>query len=200
MGTAEPGQVTRILTELQRGDADAMGRLLPVVYEELRQMAHNKMRREPRGLTLQTTALVHEAWLRLVGDDPSSAASWENRRHFFGAAAEAMRRILVERARRVGRRKHGGGRRRLDLDNADIAVAAAPDLDVAELDQALRQLEAEDPVRGEVVKLRAFAGLTVEQAAETMGLSPATVKRHWTYAHAWLRLRIQEGDNDSAEA
>ena len=200
MSTTEPGQFTRILTELRQGDPDAMGRLLPVVYEELRLLAHDKMRREPRGLTLQTTALVHEAWLRLVGDDSSSSVSWENRRHFFGAAAEAMRRILVERARRVGRQKHGGGRRRVALDDVDVAVAAAPDLDVVALDEALRQLEAEEPVRGEVVKLRAFAGLTVEQVAETMGLSPATVKRHWTYAHAWLRVRIQEGDDDSAEA
>jgi RNA polymerase sigma factor (TIGR02999 family) len=200
MSTTQHGQVTRILAELRQGDPEAMRRLLPVVYDELHRLAHNKMRNEPRGLTLQTTDLVHEAWLRLVGDESPTAASWENRRHFFGAAAEAMRRILIERARRAGRHKHGGGKRRVPLEQAEITGEMAADLDLLALDEALRRLEGEDPVRSEVVKLRCFAGLTIDQTASAMDLSPATVKRHWTYAHAWLRVRMHGEDESSLDS
>jgi RNA polymerase sigma factor (TIGR02999 family) len=191
MSTAGQAQITRILADLREGDPEAVKRLLPVVYEELRRLAHKKMKHEPRGLTLQATALVHEAYLRLLGDQGASKASWENRRHFFAAAAEAMRRILVERARKYGRQKHGGGRQRVPLGGVDVPDAGEPDEDLLALDEALRKLEAEDPARSEVVRMRYFAGLTIEQTAETLGLSPATVKRHWTYAQAWLSLQIR---------
>ncbi len=193
MGTSEPSQVTQILADLDAGDPQAAQKLLPLVYEELRKLAHQRLRNEPPGLTLQATALVHEAYLRLVGNDASSR--WDNRGHFFAAAAEAMRRILVERARKYGRQKHGGGRKRVDLDK--VAPAGPQDVgdDLIALDDALRKLEARDRIRSDVVKLRYFAGLTIHQAADVLGISAATVSGHWTFARAWLFQEMRGGDS-----
>ena len=187
MGTSEQDEVTRILAEVEDGDPQAGQRLLPLVYEELRSIARQKMRHERRDLTLQATALVHEAYLRLLGE---AEVRWDNRGHFFGAAAEAMRRILVERARRSHRQKHGGGRQRVPLEDVDPGGGDTADEDVLALDGALRKLEREDRPRSEVVKLRYFAGLTIEQTAEVLGISEASVSRHWNYARAWLRQEI----------
>ena len=164
------------------------GQLLPLVYAELRELARRKMLNEPAGHTLQTTDLVHEAYVRLAASD----VKWDSRRHFFGAAAEAMRRILIERARRYARPKHGGGRQRVDLDRAEIAAPGVGD-DVLAIDDALTRLEQRDPDRSAVVSLRYFAGLTIEQTAEVLGISPATVSDHWTYARAWLYREISGG-------
>ncbi|MCH8914001.1 MAG: hypothetical protein IIA33_10600, partial [Planctomycetes bacterium] len=151
--------------------------LLSVVYDELRNLAHHKMAGERIDHTLQATALVHEVYLRLV---EGQAADWKNRAHFFAAAAHAMRRILVERARKYGRQKHGAGRKRVDLDDVGPAGPEASGDDLIALDEALRKLEAQDRVRGDVVKLRYFAGLTIDQAADVPGISPAKVSGHWT--------------------
>ncbi len=178
--------------EMTNDGPDTAGQLLPLVYAELRELARRKMRNEPAGHTLQTMDLVHEAYVRLA----ASNVKWDNRRHFFGAAAEAMRRILIERARKHARPKHGGGRRQVGLDEAEIAAPAAGD-DVLAIDEALKRLEKRDPVRSAVVSLRYFAGLTIEQTAEILSISPATVSGHWTYARAWLYREISE--DDSAE-
>jgi RNA polymerase sigma factor (TIGR02999 family) len=172
---------TRLIDAAARGDPRAAAELLPVVYEELRKLAAVKLAEEPVGNTLQPTALVHEAYLRLVGG--GEAVDWKGRGHFFGAAAEAMRRILVEAARRKGRAKHGGGRGRVALDGLGVA---RPDDDLPALDEALERLAAEEPEAATVVNLRFFAGLTAEQAAEAMGVSLRTADRHWPYARAWL--------------
>ena len=183
-------EVTRILDDAARGDPRAAERLLPLVYEELRKLAAQRLAREAPGQTLQATALVHEAYLRLV--DAGNARQWNGRGHFFGAAAEAMRRILIERARRGRRVCHGGGRQRLDLDRLDSRHLQldAPDDDSAEellaLDEALTRLEREEPGAASVVKLRYFTGLTIEEAAAAMGVSVRTANRHWAYARAWL--------------
>jgi RNA polymerase sigma factor (TIGR02999 family) len=183
-------EVTRILDDAARGDPRAAERLLPLVYEELRKLAAQRLAREAPGQTLQATALVHEAYLRLV--DAGNARQWNGRGHFFGAAAEAMRRILIERARRGRRVCHGGGRQRLDLDRLDSRHLQldAPDDDSAEellaLDEALTRLEREEPGAASVVKLRYFTGLTIEEAADVAGLSVRTANRHWAYARAWL--------------
>ncbi len=190
MGTPARSEVTRILAGLSEGDPHAAQELLPLVYEELRKLAHQRLRNEPPGLTLQATALVHEAYLRLVGDDVS-ASRWDDRGHFFAAAAEAMRRILVERARKYGRQKHGAGRKRVDLDHVGPAGPEVSGDDLIALDEALRKLEAQDRVRGDVVKLRYFAGLTIDQAADVLGISPAKVSGHWTFARAWLFQEMQ---------
>jgi RNA polymerase sigma factor (TIGR02999 family) len=185
-----PSQVTQILVDLGEGDPHAAKKLLPLVYEELRNLAHARMTHEPAGLTLQPTALVHEAYLRLVGEGP---VQWNSRGHFFGAAAEAMRRILVERARKVGRIRHGGGRQRHDLDDVQVA-ASSEDLvndEILALDEAMARFEAEDPQRASVAKLRYFAGLSMEQTAEVLGISRATVARHWTLGRAWLRHEMR---------
>ncbi len=181
-----PTQVTRILLDLGEGDPHAAAKLLPLVYEELRTLAHGRMSQEPPGLTLQPTALVHEAYLRLVGD---GSVHWNSRGHFFGAAAEAMRRILVERARKAQRIRHGGGRQRIELADVDVASPSdcLVDDEILALDEALRKFEAEDPQRSSVAKLRYFAGLSMEQTADLLGISRATVARHWTFARAWLR-------------
>ncbi|MHC4219286.1 MAG: ECF-type sigma factor [Planctomycetota bacterium] len=181
--------MTRLLADAGEGDPQAAARLLPLVYDELRRLAQQRMAAEPAGLTLQPTALVHEAYLRLVD---AGDVEWRGRGHFFGAAAEAMRRILVERARRYGRQKHGGGRRRLDLDRLSLA-GEAPSDELLALDEALVRLEGEDKASGDVVKLRFFAGLTIEQTAEALGLSTATVSRHWTFARTWLYEQIFDG-------
>jgi RNA polymerase sigma factor (TIGR02999 family) len=176
-------EVTRILAALEQGDAAAAEQLLPLVYQELRKLAAQKMAQEAPGQTLQATALVHEAYVRLVsGDQPQR---WNGRGHFFAAAAEAMRRILVENARRRRSQKRGGGQVHQSLDHVQVA-APQPVEDLLALDEALDRLAARDPVKAELVKLRYFAGLTIEEAAETLAISPATAKRYWTYARTWL--------------
>jgi RNA polymerase sigma factor (TIGR02999 family) len=184
--------VTRILAAIERGDVRAVDELFPLVYQELRQLAAQRMSKERPGQTLQATALVHEAYLRLVGAEEQK---WSGRGHFFSAAAEAMRRILIENARRKQSLKRSGDRKRIDLnevvltDNEDT-----PSEDLLALDVALEKLSKEDPAKAELVKLRYFAGLTVEQAAEILEISRATAARHWTYARAWLFDEIKEGD------
>ena len=182
--------VTRILNAIERGDAKATDELLPLVYEELRLLAAQKLSHEPPGQTLQATALVHEAYIRLVGDEPQN---WNSQGHFFAAAAEAMRRILVENARRKKRDKRGGGQKRIDVDVAEAAHVTSPDPDsLISLDEALLRLSQIDGAEAELVKLRYFAGLTIEQAAASLGISPATAKRLWTHARAWL-IRAMDG-------
>ena len=174
--------VTRILGAIEQGNQKSTDELLPVVYEELRRMATHKMGREPAGHTLQPTALVHEAWLKLV-DTPSQ--SWQNRAHFFGAAAEAMRRILIDRARRKGRQRRGSGVEHIDADNIEIACPT-PDDQLLALNEALDRFATREPQQAELVKLRYFVGLTIVEAAHVLGVSEATAKRWWTYARAWL--------------
>jgi RNA polymerase sigma factor (TIGR02999 family) len=179
-------EVTQILSAIEQGDAQAAGQLLPLVYEELRKLAARKMAEEKPGQTLQATALVHEAYLRLV--DVNKAQQWNSRGHFFAAAAEAMRRILVERARHKKCIKAGGGHQRVKLD--DIAVADEPGDDLLLLHEALQKLEEKDKRKAELVKLRFFAGLTNEQAAGMLGVSTSTADNDWAYARAWLCLEI----------
>ena len=182
-------EVTQILSAIERGDACAAERLLPIVYRELRQMAARRLAREQPGQTLQATALVHEAYLRLVGGD--QAQHWSGRGHFFAAAAEAMRRILVENARREGRVRHGGGLRRVDLLDADAAVAPTDGEQILLLDEALTRLADVRPQAAELVKLRFFSGLTEEEAAPMLGLSPRSARRLWAFARAWLRRDME---------
>jgi RNA polymerase sigma factor (TIGR02999 family) len=174
--------VTRILTDIEQGNVRASEELLPIVYNELRRMAAHKMSTEPAGHTLQPTALVHEAWLRLVD---STSQSWQNRAHFFGAAAEAMRRILIERARRKSRQRRGSGAVHVDADEIEIA-SPAPDDQLLTLNDALDRFAALEPQQAELVKLRYFVGLKIEEAAEVLGISEATAKRWWAYSRAWL--------------
>jgi RNA polymerase sigma factor (TIGR02999 family) len=182
--------VTRILEELNQGDHRATDRLLSTVYDELRRLAARKLVRERPGQTLQATELVHEAYLRLLGGE---SARWENSAHFFAAAAEAMRRILVESARRKARLKHGGGRHRCEVDEAD-AIVMPDSIDLIALDEALAKLARDDHVKAELVKLRYFAGLTVEQAGQILGISRATADRYWTFARTWLYYEMSGGD------
>jgi RNA polymerase sigma factor (TIGR02999 family) len=182
-------EVTRVLQALGQGDPHAAGQLLPLVYDELRKLAAQKLARERPGQTLEATALVHEAYLRLVGPGPDPG--WDGRGHFFAAAAEAMRRILVERARRKGRLRHGGGRQRLDLAEHDRA-ALGPDPDLVALDEALTKLAAEDPIAAKLVELRFFAGLPGPEAARALALTAYAARRKWAYARAWLRLALGE--------
>lgn len=179
--------VTRVLEAAQNGDPGATGQLLPLVYDELRKLAAAKMAREKPGQTLQPTALVHEAWLRLVG---SENQRWENRAHFFAAAAEAMRRILIEKARRRQRLRHGGGQERVDLDEIAI-IAPESDERLLQVHEALDRLAAQDKVKADVVKLRFFVGLTDREVADALGLSERTVERHWAYAKPWLFRQIR---------
>jgi RNA polymerase sigma factor (TIGR02999 family) len=183
-------EVTQILSAIDAGDAKAAGQLLPLVYDELRKLAAVRLAREAPGHTLDATALVHEAYLRLVGS--ADAARWENRGHFFTAAATAMRRILSERARRKRRIIHGGGRRRQEL-HPDLAAAPAPDDDLLALDAALAKLTERDAVKARLVELRYFAGLTGDQAARVLGISPKTADRYWAYARAWIRREMDGG-------
>src|SRR5215813_10601579 len=179
--------VTRILSAIEQGDPSAAEQLLPLVYDELRRLAAQRLAGEGPGHTLQPTGLVHEAYLKLVGPGPQPP--WNGRGHFFAAAAEAMRRILVDHARRKHRARRGGGMTRVDLDNLDAIEQAAAGRDVDELlalDEALAKLAAADPGKAELVRLRYFAGLTLEQAAEVLGISRATADRHWAFARAWL--------------
>jgi RNA polymerase sigma factor (TIGR02999 family) len=181
-------EFTVILDRVQKRDPEAGDQLLPLVYEELRRIAAVMMAREANGQTLQPTALVHEAWLRLVGEDKED---WAGRPQFFAAAAEAMRRILVENARRKGRLKRGGGWERINLEGLDVATAA-DDATLLVVNEALDRLEAEDPLKASLVKLRFFAGLTVEESALVLGVSTPTVKRHWKFARAWLLEEIEQ--------
>jgi RNA polymerase sigma factor (TIGR02999 family) len=184
--------VTRLLSAIEHGDPQAADQLLPIVYDELRRLAAQRLAQEQPGHTLQATALVHEAYLRLLahpaGDPGSEPARWDSRGHFFAAAAEAMRRILIDNARRKHSAKRGGEHRRVPLD--DVASLASPDgtprEDLLALDEALRQLEAEEPVKARLVKLRFFAGVSLEDAAAMLGVSAATAKRYWVYARSWL--------------
>jgi RNA polymerase sigma factor (TIGR02999 family) len=186
--------VTRLLDAAATGDRQAAADLLPLVYDELRKLAAVRMAAESPDQTLQPTALVHEAYLRLVG--PTDEFRWDNRGHFFAAAAEAMRRILVERARRRDRFRHGGARKRVDLSDIPAAV---PDEELLALDEALNSLTARDPVRAELVKLRYFAGLTVPQAAATLGISVATAERYWAFARSWLYTELNgSGENPTS--
>ena len=183
--------VTQILQAIEQGDPHAAGQLLPLVYDELRRLARQKLAQEKPGQTLEATALVHEAYLRLVAKGDASAPRdqhWDGRRHFFAAAAEAMRRILIDQARRKHSDKRGGDRKRLPLDEVGPLTApeGEPVEDLLALDEALCQLEAEAPVKAQLVKLRYFAGLSLEDAARTLGISPATAKRYWVYARSWL--------------
>jgi RNA polymerase sigma factor (TIGR02999 family) len=183
-------EVTRILSAAEQGDPHAAEQLLPLVYDELRRLAAQKLSHESPGQTLEATALVHEAYLRLM--DADKVQHWNNRGHFFAAAAEAMRRILVENARRKQSARHGGGRRRLALAEVDLPGPAEPD-ELLLLDEALAGLAREDPAAAELAKLHLFAGLTVEQAGEALGISRATAFRHWTYARAWLHAELRAG-------
>jgi len=179
--------VTRILEAAQQGDPTAADQLLPLVYEELRRLAAHKMANEAAGQTLQPTALVHEAWLRLVGKD--GKAQFHNRAHFFAAAAEAMRRILIDRARRKRAVRHGGDQQRVDIQEVDLATPADDDQLLA-VSEALDKLATEHKTEAELVKLRYFVGMTNEEAAEVLGISPRTAKYYWTHARAWLFREI----------
>lgn len=182
--------VTVLLEKVRHGDGMAGAELLPLVYGELRKLAASRLAREGAGQTLQPTALVHEAWLRLVGPgDPQKQPAWSGRAHFFGAAAEAMRRILVERARRKGRVRHGGTHERVDLEEVTLA-AEDPDETVLALNDALERLALESPRNAEIVKLRYFAGMEHMEIAKALGMSEATIRRHWTYARAWLHAEL----------
>lgn len=221
-------EVTQILNAIERGERQAAERLLPLVYEELRRLAAQKLAHEKPGHTLQPTALVHEAYLRLVGTGggsdesevsseterqkdagPAPAQQWDGRGHFFAAAAEAMRRILVDGARRKNRDKHGGDRRRVDLDGRDAPAPGSQqsgvsgplvrDEEIVAMDSALTRLATEDPTAAQVVKLHFFAGLSIEQVADTLGISRATAYRQWSYARAWLRCAMG-ADEDEAPA
>ena len=182
-------EFTRIINAIEQGDPKAADGLLPLVYEELRVLAAQKMAQEKPGHTLQATALVHEAYIRLAG---SEAQNWNSRTHFFGAAAEAMRRILIENARRKKRLRRGGDKQRVEMQDADLTIDAPCD-DLIALDEALTKLGEEDPAKADLVKLRYFAGLTLEQAAEMLGISRATADRYWSYARAWLFDQINKG-------
>jgi RNA polymerase sigma factor (TIGR02999 family) len=185
-------EVTRILSAIEQGDPSAAEQLLPLVYDELRKLAAQRLAQEKSGQTLQATALVHEVYVRLVDGD--QAQHWDGRGHFFAAAAEAMRRVLVDNARRKRRPKHGGDRRRVDLDEA-LAVANDRE-DVLALDEALTRLAEEEPVKAELVKLRYYAGLSLSEAATCLGISLATAKRYWIVARAWLYAALAEpGDS-----
>jgi RNA polymerase sigma factor (TIGR02999 family) len=183
-------EVTRILSAIGQGDPHAAEQLLPLVYDELRKLAAQKLAQEKTGQTLQATALVHEAYLRLVCEqaDAQACPNWDSRGHFFAAAAEAMRRILIDQARRKQSHKRGGNFRRVDLDAASLFIASEDDAadDLLALDEILRQFETEEPLKARLVKLRYFAGLSLPQAAQALGISQATAKRHWVYARSWL--------------
>jgi len=180
--------VTRILEAIQAGRSQAAAELLPLVYDELRRIAAVKMAQERPGQTLQPTALVHEAWLRLGGD---SQPAWQNRAHFFAAAGEAMRRILIEKARRRQRVRHGGGLERVELDDFDLAAPEA-DERLLQIHDALDRLADEDPVKADVVKFRFFVGLSDREVAEALGVSERTIERHWAYAKVWLWRAVRD--------
>lgn len=200
--------VTRLLLAIDQGDPQAANDLLPLVYDELRKLASLKMAQEHPGQTLQATALIHDAYLRLVssnGQDQSNHPKWDSRGHFYSAAAEAMRRILVEGARRKKRLKHGGGKNLQPLKETDSASAPSPilkleqDEEILALNEALNEFEKEDPFAAKVVHLHFFAGLSIEEVGDTLGISRATAYRHWAYARAWLRCAIGADSDPSTE-
>jgi RNA polymerase sigma factor (TIGR02999 family) len=180
-------EASRLSSTVERGDPQAAERLLPLVYEELRRLASRRLERQSPGETLQATALVHEAYMRLVGGDPGRR--WDGRGHFFAAAAEAMRRILVESARRKKRGKHGGDRERVEIELASLPTRMSCD-ELLALDEALEKLRQHDPVKAQLVTLRYFGGMTIEQASEVLNISRVTAHRYWTYARAWLHQQI----------
>jgi RNA polymerase sigma factor (TIGR02999 family) len=184
--------VTRILSSIEQGDPRAAGELLPLVYDELRKLAAQRLAQEKPGQTLQATALVHEAYVRLV--DQQYAKRWDSRGHFFAAAAEAMRRIIIDNARRKAAEKRGGRLERQELDEVAIAAPAPPE-DLLALDEALAKLEAEDPIKAQLVKLRYFAGLSEQESAHALGISRTTAHRHWRYAKVWLLNELGDEGN-----
>jgi RNA polymerase sigma factor (TIGR02999 family) len=188
-------EVTRILDAIGQGNPQAAAQLLPLVYDELRRLAAAQMTREKPGQTLDATALVHEAYLRLVGGD--DRPSWEGRGHFFAAAAEAMRRLLIDQARRKHSQRQGGGLHRRPLEHAEIA-APEPSPDVLAVNEALERFEQADPLKAGLVKLRYFTGLTIPQAAAALGISATTADRYWAYARAWLHAELKKGDAGEA--
>ncbi len=181
--------VTQILSQIESGDPSAAENLLPLVYNELRKLAAVRLAQEKPGQTLQATALVHDAYIKLV--DVEKAQHWNSRGHFFGAAAEAMRRILIDEARRKGRQKRGGPRRRLNLESAELMLAANPD-ELIDLDDALLRLATDHSQAAEIAKLRLFAGLSIEKAASALGISRSTAFDHWAYARAWLSCELSD--------
>jgi RNA polymerase sigma factor (TIGR02999 family) len=187
-------EVTRILSAIEQGEPQAAEQLLPLVYDELRRLAAEKMAQEKPGQTLQATALVHEAYIRLV--DVEKAQHWDSRGHFFAAAAEAMRRIVVENARRKSRQKHGGSTHPVDLDENQWVTTTTPEQLLA-VDEALSKLHREDQTAAALVKLRYFAAMSVEEAADVLGIPRTTAYRHWTYARAWIRAEVRAGDSSS---
>jgi RNA polymerase sigma factor (TIGR02999 family) len=194
--------LTQILSAIDQGDPHAAEQLLPLVYDELRQLAAQKLAQEKPGQTLEATALVHEAYVRLVAPARGEASArrdphWHSRSHFFAAAAEAMRRILIDQARHKHSQRHGGGRQRRPVDEVELA-APEPSLDVLALHEALERFEQVDRVKAELVKLRYFAGLSLPQAAALLGISPTTADRYWAYARAWLHAELKKGDPDPA--
>jgi RNA polymerase sigma factor (TIGR02999 family) len=189
-------EVTQIFEAIDRGDPRASEALLPLVYEELRRLADSRLAREHSTQTLQATGLVHEAYLRLIGPNPNEHAGWDSRGHFFAAAAEAMRRILIDRARARNAQKRGGGSARRISLRASVATLDESPSDLLELDEALEQLSGVDPMKGELVKLRFYAGLTMPQAADVLGISLSTAERQWAFARAWLFSRLGD-DQDN---
>jgi RNA polymerase sigma factor (TIGR02999 family) len=183
-------EVTRILSAIEQGDPHAAEQLLPLVYDELRKLAAQRLAREAPGQTLQATALVHEAYLRLVNVE--QVQDWNSRGHFFAAAAEAMRRILVENGRRKKRSRHGGDRERVDVELASLPTRMSSD-EILALDEALEKLKQQDPVKAQLVTIRYFGGMTIEQASEVLNISRVTAHRYWTYARAWLHQQITGG-------
>ena len=190
------GDITEVLAAIEQGDGGALDRLLPLVYDELRALAARKIANERPGQTLQATALVHEAYIRLFGAKPGQ--HWDSRRHFFGAAAEAMRRLLINRARDKSRRKRGGSQRRINLEQIEIAVDTPSD-ELLVLDEALQALSVEHALAADLVKLRFFAGLTMEEAAKVLDVSGRTADRYWAFGRAWLYERLQEQDEAGQE-
>lgn len=188
--------VTLILSRIEHGDPEAAEQLLPLVYEELRKLATAKLVNEKPGQTLQATALVHDAYIRLV--DVEQAQQWDSRGHFFSAAAEAMRRILVERARQKQTIRRGGGLKRHILEHVEI-VTSEPSLDVVAIDEALTRFEQIDKIKADLVKLRFFTGLTIPQAAEVLGISSATADRYWVFARAWLHAELKKGEQNPGD-
>jgi RNA polymerase sigma factor (TIGR02999 family) len=194
-------EVTRVLSAIEQGDPQATEQLLPLVYDELRKLAAQKLAQEKPGQTLDATALVHEVYLRLVvpargAGQPSGEKHWNSSGHFFTAAAEGMRRILIDQARHKQSQRRGGGRRQEDIEHHEIA-AAEPSLDVLALNEALERFEKVDPLKANLVKLRYFAGLTIPQAADALGISPTTADRYWAYARAWLHAELKKAAPDS---